>query len=281
MHAQDKVDLRRPRDVETSHADIDNLEGILLRTLRSGSFSQEEATNYDNLLAKLVRDAVVDGRDAARMIHDYHLPARLEDALNSPPSSPSLRPRSTDAEVSRIMTRIREKMNASGPSSAPLRQPPETLQQPSVAPDKFAPSKSMSWTGISSRKERLVAVRSLLPIAQSAVETLIEELGKPGDNGGPLLDERAEGLMALRELHKNLGLLISAVEAGRFEDDLGEELAAETVRYARRAGDALKNDPMPFAVSGLVFTLLAVCGMPDVGGFLSGAALAIQKRGSR
>jgi hypothetical protein len=103
---------------------------------------------------------------------------------------------------------------------------------------------SSAWTGIERPAARLKAVRALLPLAQAALEGMISVLEEMGDNGGPVLDERTEAIENLRALHKSLGELLQAADSGHLEDQLGEGLAAEAARYAKRAAHALKSDPM-------------------------------------
>ena len=113
-----------------------------------------------------------------------------------------------------------------------------------------APTTDFAWTGIERPAARLKAVRALLPLAQAAVEGMISVLEETGDNGGPVLDERTEAIENLRALHKSLGELLQAADLGHLEDQLGEGLAAEAARYAKRAAHALKSDP--HAVCGIV-----------------------------
>ncbi len=136
---------------------------------------------------------------------------------------------------------------------------------------------SSSWTGVQNRTERLVVVRNLLPLAQAAVEGLITTLSDTGGNGAPLLDEREEAIEYLHKLHGALGDLLAAADAGQLDDDLGNGLAAEAARYAKKAARALRDDPMPYVVSGLLNGLFAVCGFPGVGGFLGGIAQNIRR----
>lgn len=96
-------------------------------------------------------------------------------------------------------------------------------------------------------------------------------------NGAPLLDEREEAVGHLRKLHGTLGDLLAAADSGHLDDALGQGLAAEAARYAKRAARALRDDPMPYVASGLLNGLLAVCGFPGVGGFIGGIALNIRK----
>lgn len=134
-----------------------------------------------------------------------------------------------------------------------------------------------AWTGISSRKERLIAVRSLIPLARAAVEGMIAALSDTGGNGAPPLDEKEAAIEHLRELHEALGELLTAAEHGHLDDELGQGFAAEAARFAKRAAHALRDDPMPYVASALLHGVLTACGLPGVGGFLGGIAQNIQK----
>lgn len=136
---------------------------------------------------------------------------------------------------------------------------------------------SSSWTGIQSRVARLRHVRKVLPLAQAAIDGLIAGLSEPGPNGGPVLDHREDAINHLRDLHTTLGKLISAIDNNQFNDDLGDDLAAEAVRYAKRAAKALRDDPMPYVTSSLMLGLFSAFGWPGIGGYLSGVALAVKK----
>lgn len=136
---------------------------------------------------------------------------------------------------------------------------------------------SESWTGIRSRSSQVITVQNLLPLAQSAITGLIDQLSLPGDNGGPILNERHEAIDSLKQLHEALGKLLDTIETGRFHDQLGESLAADAARFAKRAARALKDDPMPYLASGLLLGILSACGIPGIGGYLSGVALTMTK----
>lgn len=136
---------------------------------------------------------------------------------------------------------------------------------------------SQSWTGVTSRSERLIAVQTLLPLARAAIESLIDELSKPSGNGGPILDEKQEAIDQLKLLHTALGRLLGSIELGRFDDEMGGGLAADVARFAKRAAKVLKDDPMPYLASGLLLGILSACGLPGIGGHLSGVALTIAK----
>lgn len=134
-----------------------------------------------------------------------------------------------------------------------------------------------AWTGIQARATRLLVVRKALPVARAAIDTMIDSLSQPGPNGGPILDEHEEAIGHLRSLHRSLGELLEAAEAGHLDDDLGQGLVAEGARFAKRAARALSRDPMPYATSSLLLTILWACGFPTIGGYLGDVTLNIQK----
>lgn len=134
-----------------------------------------------------------------------------------------------------------------------------------------------AWTGVKSRSDRVKLVQTLFPLAQAAVQRLIDELSTPSGNGGPILDEKREAIDQLKLLHCALGALLDCIESNRFDDELGRGLAADAARFAKRAAKALKDDPMPYLASGLVLGILSACGLPGIGGYLSGVALVIRK----
>jgi hypothetical protein len=136
---------------------------------------------------------------------------------------------------------------------------------------------SGAWTGTRDRAARLMQVRRALPVARAAVDAMIDSLSQPGPNGGPILNEHEEAIGHLRELHRTLGELLEAAEAGHLDDDLGQGLVAEGARYAKRAARALSRDPMPYATSSLLLTVLWTCGFPTIGGYLADITLNIRK----
>jgi hypothetical protein len=141
-------------------------------------------------------------------------------------------------------------------------------------------SSAGAWTGIESGIARVRAVKSLLPLAQSAVEGLIAALSAPNANGAPLLDQHEEAIENLRCLHQTLGSLLDAADCGHLDDELGSGLAAEAARYAKRAARALSRDPMPYLSSGLLLGILTACGFPGIGGYLADITLNIRKNSS-
>lgn len=136
-----------------------------------------------------------------------------------------------------------------------------------------------AWTGAATPTERIAAVKTLLPVAQSAVAQLLASLEAPGHNGGPKLDETEEAIKELRQLHSALGQLLLAADEGRLTDAFNDGLATEAARFAKRAAKALRNDPIPYALSGTVLAILSACSFPGIGGFLSAVALSMKKRG--
>jgi hypothetical protein len=134
-----------------------------------------------------------------------------------------------------------------------------------------------AWTGVEGSVQQAVAVRTLIPLAQSAVEELISHLEEPSHNGGPPLDEIADAVTHLRQLHASLGRILQTLDDGKLASVLGEGLMAEAARYGKRAAKALRNDPMPYALSAMVLATLTACGFPGLGGYLSGMALAIKR----
>lgn len=134
-----------------------------------------------------------------------------------------------------------------------------------------------AWTGPKRPIERVHAVRTLLPLAQAAVDGMIATLSEPGGNNGPILDEREEAIGHLRELHRTLGELIRAVDAGHLDDEIGQGLAAEVARYAKRAARALRDDPMPYVSSALLLGVFTACGLPSIGGYLGDVAFNVRR----
>lgn len=150
-------------------------------------------------------------------------------------------------------------------------------QPPDQFPSLGQSTSASGWTGTKSRRQRVEEVRGLLPVAQAAVDQLIVTLETPNPNGAPLLDDHEEAISNLRGLHAALGVLLSAAERGVLEDEWGDGLAAEAARYAKRAARALRDDPVPYAASGLLLGLMSAVGFPGIGGYLSGVALNIRK----
>ena len=136
---------------------------------------------------------------------------------------------------------------------------------------------SADWTGLTGPTARITVVKELLPLAQAAVDGMIANLSQPNANGAPLLDSRATAIENLRQLHRALGELLTAVDQGHFDDGLGQGLAASAARYAKRAAQSLRDEPEAYVSSALMLGLFYACGMPDIGGYIAGIALNIRK----
>ena len=132
---------------------------------------------------------------------------------------------------------------------------------------------SSNWTGIQSKRERLLAARRLLPLAQATVEGLIAELERPTGNGGPPLEDRVSAIENLKLLHSILGSCIKELESVGLDQRTLDEAAG----YFARAAKSLRNDPMPYLVSGSLAGIFAILGAGEIGGYLAGIALMIQK----
>lgn len=138
-----------------------------------------------------------------------------------------------------------------------------------------------AWTGVQSTAQQVRAIRTLIPVAQAAVGSLIEHLEKPNHNGAPPLDEVEFALERLRKLHEALGTLLAAAEGGTLKQSVENGLVAEIARYGRQAARALKHDPLPYALSGTLLAVFTACGFPGLGGYLGGIAMAIKRSGHR
>lgn len=144
---------------------------------------------------------------------------------------------------------------------------------------KTAPEVSASaWTGLKSPKEEAAAAKVLLPVAQASIEALIDHLERGRGNGGPPLDEHREALEALKGLHAALGGLIEAYEK---TESPAVAIKQEVIDYLGRAARAMKDDPMPFAVSALCMAVCASAGLPMVAAWLGAATMVIRKQDRR
>jgi hypothetical protein len=136
---------------------------------------------------------------------------------------------------------------------------------------------SSAWTGAQTTTQQARAIRTLIPLAQAAIGSLIDHLEKPNHNGAPLLEEVEFALERLRKLHAALGALLTAVEGGNLNDMIECGLIAEIARYGGQTARALKHDPLPYALSGTLLAVFTACGFPGLGGYLGGMAMAIKK----
>lgn len=151
----------------------------------------------------------------------------------------------------------------------------EFFGKPGDAPAGYDTS---AWTGAIKGSDRVKAVKTLIPIAQNAVEHLIVTLEAPRPNGGPPLDEIAAAIECLRQLHRTLGDMLIAADEGKLSDAFNNGLPTEAARYAKRAAKALRDDPMPYAVSATILAIMTACGVPGIGGYLTGVALSMKKK---
>ena len=142
-------------------------------------------------------------------------------------------------------------------------------------PGEWEPISASAWTGKRSAREEAAAAKALLPVAQASIEALIDHLERGRGNGGPPLDEHQEAIAALKGLHDALGSLIAA-----YDKEAAPSLAVkkEAVEYLGRAAKALKDDPMPFAVSALCMAVCAGAGLPNVAAWRGAATMVIRKQ---
>lgn len=102
------------------------------------------------------------------------------------------------------------------------------------SPRMPGPYDASAWTGVQSTVQQASAIKTLIPVAQAAIGSLIEHLENPGHNGGPPLDEVEFALERLRKLHAALGTLLAAVQKGELKDTIQSGLVAEIARYGHR-----------------------------------------------
>ena len=136
---------------------------------------------------------------------------------------------------------------------------------------------SSAWTGTQSAHERLVAIKTLLPVSMASIESLRFELEGPNHNGGPTLDEHVAAIDLLKKLHGTLGELLKIEDEGRLSSEYGNGLLGQAALYAKRAARELKNDPMPYVVSAMTLAILNAIGAPDIAGYMTGVALNIRR----
>jgi hypothetical protein len=138
-----------------------------------------------------------------------------------------------------------------------------------------------AWGAPPSEASRLRTVRSLLPLAQAAVESMITTLSEPNSNNAPILEERAEAIEHLRNLHRTLGELLSALDAGQFREGPAQRLLSEAAGYAKRAARSLRDDPMPYLASALLLGIFEACDLPGIAGYLVGITQNIKKHSGK
>jgi hypothetical protein len=139
------------------------------------------------------------------------------------------------------------------------------------------PYDASAWTGVQTPLQQVRAIKTLVPVAQAAVGSLIAHLETPNHNGAPPLQEVEFALEQLKKLHGALGHLLEVVEDGKLRSDITGGLIPEIARYGRQAARALRHDPLPYALSGTLLAVFTACGFPGLGGYLGGIAAAIKK----
>lgn len=140
------------------------------------------------------------------------------------------------------------------------------------------PYDTSAWTGVQGSVQQAKAIKTLVPVAQATVQVLIDHLEKPNHNGDPPLDEMNVAIKQLRSLHMALGQLLLAADEGRLTAEVHNGLLPEIARYGKRAARALKNDPLPYALTALLLAISTACGVPGIGGYLAGVAMSIKKK---
>lgn len=133
-----------------------------------------------------------------------------------------------------------------------------------------------TWGAPPSKASKLKTVRSLLPLAQAAVDSMIATLSEPNPNYAPIMEHKAEAITHLRELHRTLGELLAVVDAEGL-DVKGQRLLAEAASYAKRAARSLRDDPMPYLASALLLGIFEACGLPGIAGYLVGITQNVKK----
>lgn len=136
--------------------------------------------------------------------------------------------------------------------------------------------RASSWTGILSPTDRLVFVKSLIPVAQAATETLIASLQLPKGNGAPLLDEHAAAIAHLKRFHVALGEILEFAESGQINSDASVGMIKEMISYGKRAAKQLRDDPVPYAVSALLLAVLSPLDS-SIAGYMAGIASSIRR----
>lgn len=289
---------KRNRSVIATFENVRELEGLINRLSISGVPKRGDETLYADLRKVFQNDAPGYGQSVRVSFDGLGLPEtilELAELLNGP---------NKISEMSRLtggLRTIRERIVARSNVGDPARHVSVGQRQRSASKSKtgkrrknrihdeaidvrafeqrepFSNPTSDSWTGITSRSQRLAAVRSVLIPAQTAVDELINYLERPNANGAPLLDERTDAIAQLRELHSALGEFLNGIDSGQFQDELGGGLLAEVIRLSQRAAKTLKNDPLPYAMALFVYATFGAFGASDAGGLLAGAALQLTK----
>lgn len=252
-----------PDGISEDEAAIYRLQEILL-LLVEGSRDDELNSEYQRL-----RKALLDNSEYAdvvpRLLRIHRDLGGMWPYMKS--FDPQWEPRRKHVreQMEPLFNRVEELADRSPDADPPW---PGNVQQPSNPSD---------WTGMATPTQRLATARALLPVARASIERLIEELSQPSHNGGPLLEEKEAAIENLRKLHGVLGEILEAIEDGRWKEIEGQGLPIEAARYAKRAARALRDDPMPYAMSALLLGVFSACGFPEIASHLAAVALTVQK----
>ena len=111
------------------------------------------------------------------------------------------------------------------------------------------PTQSAKWTGRRSATQQARVVISLGYDALLGVDLLLEEQERPFHNGGPIDEERADAIRKLKDLHRELGELVTLAEAGA---PLEQKL--NSVRAAKDKVLAWSTSPMGLSLASVPLT---------------------------
>jgi hypothetical protein len=156
-------------------------------------------------------------------------------------------------------------------------------------------TQSAKWTGRRSASQQARVVISLGYDALLGVDLLLEEQERPLHNGGPVDRERAEAIQKLKDLHRELGQLISLAEAGEPLDEQLKrvrDLKDRTLAWsASPLGLSLNTVPLTGAATilgvGVMYLVNAIApgqgaafGVAVTGAHVAGAAVraTLQKK---
>ena len=112
-----------------------------------------------------------------------------------------------------------------------------------------APPSSTKWTGRRTASQQAQVVIALGYDALAGIDALLFEQERGLHNGGPVEPERADAIARLKELHREIGELLSLAEA---DQPLVEKLAK--VRLLKDRALAWTASPAGFAIGALPLT---------------------------
>ena len=118
---------------------------------------------------------------------------------------------------------------------------------------------SSSWTGRRSIREQVVIVRGLAPIALREIDELASIVESRRFND-PIT---ADAVQCLRDLHQQLGELISAIDRGSMTRDAVEAIEANRQKLAHYIGEGAKLTIVaPTMTFGIMHVLAWMTGVP-------------------